>query len=359
MATTQHHLNRRDARLRPGVIRLAAVAVGLALPIVAAFPTLAGDGSAAAADTNRLAYGWPVKPFDRPHPVRGSFGDPRTVFLAPPTTATVLRGAGTFSFHQGIDIAAPNGTAVYPVASGLVERVTNEWVRVDCGDGRKFEYWHIRAIVREGQKVEAGKTILGGVKTPAEHVHLTELRDGQPVNPLAPGHLRPYRDRTKPRVASIAFRRSETGADLMPSFLRGRVVMLAEAYDTPSLRVPGAWNGLPVTPAVVSWRIQRWQGKVVVGTQAAEDVRSTVPPNSSFWRVYARGSYQNMAVFGRHYSFLQRGCFLFKLTPEPFDTRRLHDGVYDLVVTATDIAGNSSSLSRRFTVHNRAGWIGS
>jgi len=96
-----------------------------------------------------------------------------------------------------------------------------------------------------------------------------------------------------------------------------------------------------------------------VPRRVAADYRTTVPKNSAFWNVYARGTYQNMSVFGPHYSYLQRGCFLFKLTPKPFDTRTLHDGVYDLVVTASDIRGNSRSLSLRFTVHNRAGWIGS
>src|SRR5918992_5831090 len=45
-------------------------------------------------------YGWPVKPFDRQHPVRGYFGDPR------------IGGAhGTSKqFHFGIDVSAPNGT---------------------------------------------------------------------------------------------------------------------------------------------------------------------------------------------------------------------------------------------------------
>jgi hypothetical protein len=66
-----------------------------------------------------------------------------------------------------------------------------------------------------------------------------------------------------------------------------------------------------------------------------------------------------MAVFGAHYSYLQQGCYLFKLTREPFDTRSLRDGVYDLIVTASDVGGNSGTLSRRFTVHNRRGWIGS
>jgi hypothetical protein len=67
--------------------------------------------------------------------------------------------------------------------------------------------------------------------------------------------------------------------------------------------------------------------------------------------VYARGTYQNMAVFGSHYSWAQPGSYVFKLGPA-FNTRQLRDGAYDIVVTATDIRGNSSSLSRRFTVAN-------
>jgi hypothetical protein len=74
--------------------------------------------------------------------------------------------------------------------------------------------------------------------------------------------------------------------------------------------------------------------------------------------IYARGTFQNMAVFGSHYSYLQPGCFLFRLTRTPLDTTRLPDGVYDLVVTATDIRGNSGSLSRTFSVHNAPGWVG-
>ena len=38
------------------------------------------------------------------------------------------------------------------------------------------------------------------------------------------------------------------------------------------------------------------------------------------------------------------------------DTRTLRDGVYDLIVKASDIRGNSGSQTLRFTVHNRAGW---
>ncbi len=53
---------------------------------------------------------------------------------------------------------------------------------------------------------------------------------------------------------------------------------------------------------------------------------------------------------------MQRGTYLFKLAK--FNTHSLRDGVYELVVTATDIRGNSGSQTLRFTVHNRSGWSG-
>jgi hypothetical protein len=62
MATDPHHLNSRS-RLRRSISFLIVVAAG-------AFASVAAPGTAA-------AYGWPIKPFDQQHPVRGFFGDPR------------------------------------------------------------------------------------------------------------------------------------------------------------------------------------------------------------------------------------------------------------------------------------------
>ena len=52
-------------------------------------------------------YPWPVKPFNRQHPVRAYFNDPRIL-------------DASHAFHFGIDVSAPNGTAVYAVAPGTV-----------------------------------------------------------------------------------------------------------------------------------------------------------------------------------------------------------------------------------------------
>src|SRR4051794_41180180 len=95
------------------VLRLLLVVCAVsALAALAAAPRGAGSSPG--------GYGWPVKPFDRQHPIRGSFGDPRTVFLDSPTRAALYTGPGVFSFHPGVDVWAPDGTPVYAVVSGTV-----------------------------------------------------------------------------------------------------------------------------------------------------------------------------------------------------------------------------------------------
>src|SRR6059058_1723826 len=106
-------------------IRLALVA--LVTLAVSAGATLRSSAPAVAAPARQSSssYSWPVKPFDQPHPVRGNFGDPRTIFAGPPTQQTLLGGAGVFQFHDGVDISAADGSAVYPVESGTVTTVVS------------------------------------------------------------------------------------------------------------------------------------------------------------------------------------------------------------------------------------------
>jgi hypothetical protein len=330
---------------------LLTAALALTLSAAAVSQPPAGGGVRSA------AYGWPVKPFDRPHPVRGSFGDPRTIFNGEPTQQTLLTGSGSFSFHFGIDVSAPDGTAVYPVVSGTVSTITREWVGVQCGS-RSFQYWHITATVHLGQWVTARQTVLGHILRGCAHVHLAELNGDVIVNPLAPGHLQPYNDTTRPVVRAITIR-SATGETLLPELVRGRVDLIVDAYDTPALPVPAEWHGLPVAPALVEWSIVRTgNGKIVVPTRVAFDVRSQLPADSDFWLIYARGTHQNMSVFGKHYSYMQPGVYLFRLAQGGLDTTHLRDDVYDLKVKATDIRGNSGQLTLRFSVHNQPGVVG-
>jgi murein DD-endopeptidase MepM/ murein hydrolase activator NlpD len=348
MTTSRRTSHTRRSRRGPIVFVLLSLAACIWLG--SASPS--GQARAARASSS---YGWPVKPFFRQHPIRGYFGDPRTVFTGRPTFRNLMSGPGAFTFHFGVDICAPDGTDVYAVRSGTATIVNHEAVGISSDNGSAMQYWHVVPAVRTGQNVVAYQTVIGHVAKAAHHVHLTELDNGRPLNPLAPGHLAPYADRTTPEVSSIGFRRTPAGREIAPEFLQGRVHLVADAYDLPAMRVesPARWRGLPVAPALVRWRVERVKtGKIVVSERTAFDVRSTLPPNEAFWSYYARGSHQNMLQFTTRRYWQQPGKYLFRLNQSAFDTRRLRNGLYRIVVSVSDTRGNGSSSSQLLTIYN-------
>ena len=358
MKTNRHNTSGARRRIATTLVLAAAIAAGA----LAGRTTLPAQDSIAAsarqhASQASSSYGWPVRPFDQQHPVRGSFGDPRTVFTGHPTLRNLLTSGGAFSYHQGIDISAPDGTSVYAVRSGVVRIVTRDWIEVDSDGGVAFQYWHINSAVHVGDHVQAQTDVLGHIMRASKHVHLTELSDGKAVNPLSPGHLGPYSDGTTPRVGEISFRSSDTGPELLPEYLHGRVQIVVSATDTQAIPVPGQWAGLPVTPAKLTFRIDAFPNcKIVRPETISFDVTRRLP-SSNMWQTYARGSHMNMVQMGVHRYWYNPGVYLFKLTQTPFDTLTLPDGVYRLVATTWDTAGNHSSTAQIFQVHNRESWL--
>jgi murein DD-endopeptidase MepM/ murein hydrolase activator NlpD len=326
------------ARRRPGPQRTAKLTLLSTLLVAAAL----------AASTSATAYPWPIKPFNKPHPVRGNFGDPRTYFSWLATTDG-LNGPGNFTFHNGIDISAPAGTPVYPVVSGIAHVLSVGAVGVTTPGGRSFQYQHIEPLVFDGDAVKAGVTVLGRVNNVAGHVHLSELAGGRAVNPLLRGHIAPYRDRTKPVVRSVEFRAS-TGV-LNPLGLAGTVSIVADAFDRPAMNPPLPWRGLPVAPALVGWSMISLTGRPIVTNSIAANFLAGIPLNSDFWSVYARGTYQNMPRFATQYFAGMPGRYLFMLAPA-FDTHLLPNGVYQLTVSAVDTRGNTGQLTTRVTILN-------
>jgi hypothetical protein len=297
-----------------------------------------------------LSYGWPVKPFRRQHPIRGYFGDPRTIGFEQLGTDGP-GSAGSFTFHNGVDIYARDGTAVYPVVSGLAHIKSGDEVSVTTGDGRAFQYFHIKPVVTPGQPVIAYRTVLGYVRRPWQHVHLTEIDDFRVHNPLDPGHLEPYRDHTVPTVEQLSFIAADDRV-VDPRRLQGTVAIVADAADTPAMPVPGHWLGFPVAPAFVGWRLVSSRG-VLVERQVAADFRFREPSDRDFWDVYAEGTYQNFPDFTKHFYWHVPGRYLFNLTPTPLDTRTLPNGRYRITVTAADTCGNRGTLTETIRIDNR------
>jgi murein DD-endopeptidase MepM/ murein hydrolase activator NlpD len=294
-------------------------------------------------------YAWPIRPFDVQHPIRANFGDPRTD-SAERLGLDDSGDPGDYSFHNGVDISAPPGTPVYPVVSGIADLRHKDEVLVHVPGGlRSFQYWHINPRVRNGEHVVAYQTILGTVKREALHVHLTEIDGDHVTNPAR--HLRPYADGTPPSVDALTIYGPHNRV-LADNAVHGTVLIVAAAYDTAPVPVPGNWHGFPITPALLQWTLLDARGRAVIPLNTVVDFRRFEPRQQSFWKVYAGGTYQNFPVFDHHFFWRRPGRYLFRLTRTPLDTRSLPNGSYEVRVVASDLCGNRGMLTEQVRIAN-------
>ena len=271
----------------------------VAAVLIAGFVALLAPGFA-------RAYGWPVKPFDQQHAIRGAFDDPRD----------------GRNFHFGVDISAPDGTPVYSVAPGTVYRYPDA-VAVRGADGHEFSYWHVDAIVTEHSDVQTGD-LLGYIKPGWGHVHLAEFDGTSYVNPLRLDGLEPFVDRTTPVIASIDVDSTDG------------LTATVDAYDPPPIAPPPPWQDARWTPETIRWRITR-DDRDVIPWLTVVDFTTLLPP-TMFDQIYAPGTEQNRAEHpGRYVFWLFRGL-------------ALQPGKYELEVEAQDSAGNTALGSAAFTV---------
>jgi murein DD-endopeptidase MepM/ murein hydrolase activator NlpD len=276
------------------------------------------------------AYGWPVKPFDKPHPIRSAFGDPRFH----------VSGEGEVSaFHFGVDIVASDGTAVYSVEPGVVERRHATSVTIGRDSGRRYGYWHIRPVVRSGTYVRRHQ-LIGYILKGWGHVHFAESLDGYYRNPLRWGALTPFVDHTKPTVASIEILDSQ-GND-PPADVSGSVAVVAEAYDTPPILPPAPWDVARLAPESISWKLRDVSG-AVLATGVSVTFANGIPSSDLYGFVYAPGTYQNKPH--------RPGRYLYRVIHD-FDTTAYPNGSYQLEVDASDSRRNVDSNTINFTIAN-------
>jgi hypothetical protein len=290
---------------------LVGVALALALPAAA-----------------HASYDWPLKPFDKQHPVRSFFDDPRQ------------EGAEAASFHFGIDISAPDGTLVYAVADGVVRLQADAVALVAATGDRTFSYWHVDALVADRTAVTAG-TAIGTIKRGFGHVHFAEIHNGMYVNPLRPGALEPYVDDTSPTVVTLF---AATGTRKLPlDALSGSLDLLVDTYDTPPAPLPAPpWNLTRVAPALIRWRLVP-AGATSATWHTAVDFRSFLAPRRKFTNVYAPWTTLNRpGKPGRLVYYLAR----------TWDSSRLRDGRYRLQVAVFDSQGNSARSGVWVTIAN-------
>ena len=274
-----------------------------------------------------------MKPFDRQHPVRGVFGDPR------------IGDGGGKSFHFGVDVSALDGTAVYAVRAGRVSIDGENITVVEVEGEREHSYWHVVPAVQGGSRVRRG-TLLGHISKGWGHVHLAERRGDAYWNPLRRGALTPYEDYGAPVVSRIV-----TSRALDQVF--GRVDLIVETFDRPPRSAPQpTWHGMPVSPALVRWRLVRnahayvpWRVAADFRTSFVPKIAGKPPSDVHFGNVYAPGTRQNHPN--------RPGLFRFWLARK-LDTSTFPDGDYRLDVEAADIRGNASSGHVVVTLVNQA-----
>ncbi len=96
--------------------------------------------------------------------------------------------------HEGIDFAAPSGTAIQATGNGRIVKSETKssgygrYVIIDHGNGYQTLYAHMKEIkVRVGEKVKKGQQIglIGSTGTStAPHCHYEVRKDGKPINPV-------------------------------------------------------------------------------------------------------------------------------------------------------------------------------
>jgi hypothetical protein len=279
------------------------------------------------------AYSWPVKPFHTPHSIRGTFGDPRFH----------LDAEGQLSaFHFGVDIVAPDGTAVYAVEPGVVVRRHRDSITVGQPSGHRFGYWHIRPVVKSGRHVRLHQ-LLGHIIKGWGHVHFAESLRGSYRNPLRKGAITPFNDHTVPNVVSVQLL-TLAGAPANPQHIAGPIDITANIYDLPPLAPPSPWDVARLAPATVWWDI-RDAGGALVQSSLAADFGFALPPTDLYSWIYAPGTYQNKPY--------RPGQYIFWVAHE-LDTTGFPNGTYTLEVMASDTRNNIGSATLALTVANGA-----
>ena len=275
-------------------------------------------------------YGWPLKPFNRPHPIRGSFGDPR-YHLGPESELS--------SFHFGVDIAARDGTAVYAVEPGYVHAYSGR-LTVTARSGREFGYWHVHPVVKTGRHVRRHQ-LLGRIIATWGHVHFSESFRGVYKDPLRRWALTPFRDSAAPIVDMLRLV-NDSGGSVDPQHVTGGLSFVIGAWDAPPIPPRSPWEVARLAPSAIWWTLSVPNG--VFASSLVADFAVGIPPSSLYGWIYAPGTYQNKAH--------RPGSYLF-WGARSLDTGGYPDGRYQLVVSARDDRGNIGTRAVDLQFANR------
>lgn len=100
---------------------------------------------------------------------------------------------GNRTFHNGVDMASPYGTAVYPALGGTVlktgwDNLYGNYVIIGHHSGYKTLYGHMSAIETKAGRAVGTKTIIGRVgstgMSTGPHLHFAVFKNNRAINPV-------------------------------------------------------------------------------------------------------------------------------------------------------------------------------
>ena len=190
----------------------------------------------ATAQTDTTVHGWPVSPFFSSHPSTGTFCEFRNTLTSD-------------HFHNGLDIAMPDGTPVFAVYNGTVTSIgttassgTSAYVRVQysvSGFSKSDAYVHIEPnpALRVGDPVVAHQTVLGTILSGLGHVHFTNGLSGSEINAIRPvGGFTPYLDAYPPEIITVRFFVDGRETEFLNGRVSGRVDIRVHVRETSASR---------------------------------------------------------------------------------------------------------------------------
>ncbi|MCM1321554.1 MAG: M23 family metallopeptidase [Bacteroides sp.] len=100
---------------------------------------------------------------------------------------------GNKTFHNGVDMASPFGTAVYPALGGTVlktgwDNLYGNYVIIGHHSGYKTLYGHMSAIETKAGRTVGTKTVIGRVgstgMSTGPHLHFAVFKNNRAINPV-------------------------------------------------------------------------------------------------------------------------------------------------------------------------------
>ena len=278
-----------------------------------------------------------MTPFDQPHPIRGGFGDPRTVF----------KGADTEQTHpqRGRLVLLPSGSRHLCAGrlAGLCGRSPGRRPRTRWARHRRLRQWTVDAVLahrsHRPSRPARGCRPHRARRRPAEaRAHPPDASRG--------------RSRSQPASAEPAHAVSRhDGAARAGDLDRSRADSLPRPWTCPPFPFRAGGMGSPITPALVDLanrvtrRARRNPSRSSHATSAGSSPRTTASGRRS-----PAARTQNWPVFDGRKQRGMTGRYLFRLTAEGSGGQTLRRGDYVIVVVASDSAGNRGVARRSLNV---------